>query len=233
MSGKSKLTAFDIWGEKRERLNPNRITIRNPKTYNQILLHGNAYDILICLGRFTHEDGKLIPPKDKLHEYYTDDIGYIHKSLKQKIEERCIHFRQIGFCVKCGGENICQHYKVRKYCISCNTLDVLERRITSRMSRYGIPKSEIHILGGVQNLKEHLELQFEPWMSWENYGRGNNKWCIDHIVPLSSRRDRYELRRLFHWTNCQPLSFYENTIKWMDNDEIVLTKQEQRLFSIY
>jgi hypothetical protein len=46
----------------------------------------------------------------------------------------------------------------------------------------------------IQELKEHLEAQFEPWMSWVNYGKYISKiwndndsstwvWNIDHIVP--------------------------------------------------
>ena len=36
-------------------------------------------------------------------------------------------------------------------------------------------------------LCEHLESQFEKWMSWENHGRGTDKkyWQIDHIQPQS------------------------------------------------
>jgi len=32
-----------------------------------------------------------------------------------------------------------------------------------------------------QELQEHIESQFEPWMSWENHG----EWHIDHIYPQS------------------------------------------------
>jgi hypothetical protein len=32
-----------------------------------------------------------------------------------------------------------------------------------------------------QELKEHIEKQFEPWMTWENHG----EWHIDHIYPQS------------------------------------------------
>jgi len=33
----------------------------------------------------------------------------------------------------------------------------------------------------INELKEHLEKQFEPWMSWDNHG----EWHIDHIYPQS------------------------------------------------
>lgn len=42
-----------------------------------------------------------------------------------------------------------------------------------------------------QQLKKHLEKQFESWMNWKNYGTANvNKktWQIDHILPISSLR---------------------------------------------
>lgn len=49
----------------------------------------------------------------------------------------------------------------------------------------------------IQELKEHLENQFEPWMNWENHGLYNKEtwddnnqntwtWQIDHIIPQSN-----------------------------------------------
>lgn len=48
----------------------------------------------------------------------------------------------------------------------------------------------------LQELKEYLEKQFEPWMTWQNWGKYNKNtwnnenqltwtWQIDHIVPQS------------------------------------------------
>ena len=38
----------------------------------------------------------------------------------------------------------------------------------------------------VCDLHRHLERQFLPGMSWDNYGRGKGKWQIDHIIPRST-----------------------------------------------
>lgn len=35
-------------------------------------------------------------------------------------------------------------------------------------------------------LVAHLERQFTKGMSWDNYGLGNGKWHIDHIIPVTA-----------------------------------------------
>ena len=37
----------------------------------------------------------------------------------------------------------------------------------------------------IGELKEHLEKHFAPGMTWENHGRGENCWHIDHVKPVS------------------------------------------------
>jgi hypothetical protein len=65
-----------------------------------------------------------------------------------------------------------------------------------------------------RDLKAHLERQFGPGMSWENYGPS---WHIDHIVPLSSFRpssvDDPEFKAAFALTNLRPLSAEANMQK--------------------
>ena len=75
--------------------------------------------------------------------------------------------------------------------------------------------SAIDNLGcSVEELKSHLESQFEPGMSWENHGHGNGKWNIDHIRPLASfdLTDPRQVALACHYTNLQPL-WYEDNVK--------------------
>jgi len=62
--------------------------------------------------------------------------------------------------------------------------------------------------------KKYLELHFEPWMTWDNYGKYNGElnygWDIDHVVPLSSAKTEEEIIKLFHYTNLKPLCTYTN-----------------------
>lgn len=61
-------------------------------------------------------------------------------------------------------------------------------------------------------LRTHLETQFVPGMSWENYGRG---WQIDHIVPqaMFDCAQPDQLRECWSLTNLQPLWKHLNQAK--------------------
>jgi hypothetical protein len=60
-------------------------------------------------------------------------------------------------------------------------------------------------------LKERMESLFQEGMSWENHGV--NGWHIDHIIPLSSAKTQEEVEKLCHYTNLQPLWWYDNLSK--------------------
>lgn len=64
----------------------------------------------------------------------------------------------------------------------------------------------------VEELHRHLEAQFQPGMTWGNYGA----WHIDHIKPCVSfdLADPVQQRACFHWTNLQPLWALDNIKKY-------------------
>lgn len=57
--------------------------------------------------------------------------------------------------------------------------------------------------------KEHIERQFAKGMSWDN----RSEWHIDHKIPLSSAKNKDELKALCHYTNLQPLWAIDNITK--------------------
>ena len=62
----------------------------------------------------------------------------------------------------------------------------------------------------IEQLKEHLESQFEPWMTWNNHG----KWHLDHITPQSklpyASMDEPNFQKCWALENLQPLEAKEN-----------------------
>lgn len=74
----------------------------------------------------------------------------------------------------------------------------------------------INLIGcTIQQLKQHLESQFKPGMSWDNYGKGIGKWSIDHIKPicLFDLTKEEEQKKCFHYSNLQPLWTIDNSLK--------------------
>ena len=63
----------------------------------------------------------------------------------------------------------------------------------------------------IEELKTHLESQFQPRMTWDNYG----KWHIDHIKPLSNfnLENKEEFKEACNYKNLQPLWAKDNLIK--------------------
>lgn len=81
----------------------------------------------------------------------------------------------------------------------------------------------------IDELKEHLERQFEPWMNWNNWGKyilsewddndqSTWKWQIDHIIPQSklkfSSMDDDNFKKCWSLNNLRPLSAKANLAKF-------------------
>jgi hypothetical protein len=66
----------------------------------------------------------------------------------------------------------------------------------------------------VDQLKRHMEKQFSPGMTWENYGK---HWEIDHNLPVSAfnfeKPEDLDFRRCWALKNLRPLEKFENRCK--------------------
>jgi len=94
----------------------------------------------------------------------------------------------------------------------------LTTKICSTFKKKKVYKNNktLDILGCTfEQLKQHIESQFEPWMSWDNMGTKivsspNIMWDIDHIIPLCSAKNEDDIKQLNHYTNLRPLCSYNN-----------------------
>lgn len=73
-----------------------------------------------------------------------------------------------------------------------------------------------------RELVAHIEGQFQAGMTWDNYGKGQGMWCVDHIKPCSEfdLQLEAEQRKCFHFSNLRPLWFNENCSKCSTWDEV-------------
>ena len=82
--------------------------------------------------------------------------------------------------------------------------------------RQNKPTDTIALLGCTwEEAKAHIESLFQEGMTWENHGKGEGKWHIDHIRPVASfsGASEEELKQMNHISNLQPLWAIDNIKK--------------------
>lgn len=157
--------------------------------------------------------------KEKIREYYTtynfdrkDDIKNYQKayyiSNKETLNKKQILYKRM----------VRKTYPKRR--LAENTRNLIKNSIKN--NNYKKKNKTIEILNcSFAEFKIYLESKFEPWMSWDNYGKYNGElnygWDIDHIIPLSSAETEEDIIKLNHFTNLQPLCSYINRIKKRNN----------------
>jgi len=149
---------------------------------------------------------------DKSKNYYMDNKEYVMNR------------------VKYWGDNNQEKVKSYKKNYVLKNRDIINKRMSERKKNDPILKlkmlyrSKINkILGSKtektfdligcspSELKTHLEKQFVVGMRWDNHGLFG--WHIDHIIPISSAKNKEELNKLCHYTNLQPLWALDNIQK--------------------
>ncbi len=89
---------------------------------------------------------------------------------------------------------------------------------TFRRKNFKKNSSTHKILGCTfEEFKTHIENQFIPWMSWDNYGaynpKGKRTWNMDHIIPIDFAKTIEDVVKLNHYMNLRPLCSKENLEK--------------------
>lgn len=108
----------------------------------------------------------------------------------------------------------------RKTDIQFKIRSTLSGRIYSALKSNKKSARTMELIGcSIEFLINHLESQFESWMSFQNHGKpkyeGHRTWHIDHIVPCRfyNLKDSEQQKICFNWKNLRPLEGIENCAK--------------------
>ena len=77
----------------------------------------------------------------------------------------------------------------------------------------------------LEELKNHLESQFNNGMNWSNHGK---IWQIDHIQALGTAQTDEEMYKLCHYLNLKPLLIAEHSIKSKEDTKNIIKSKEIR-----
>lgn len=107
-----------------------------------------------------------------------------------------------------------EKHRMKPYRRLCDAVSANINNSIRKGSRQG--RGTFELLGYTrEELMRHLEKQFDPGMSWANYGVEG--WHIDHIIPVTAFNfdspDHEDFRRCWALTNLQPLWGRENISK--------------------
>lgn len=155
--------------------------------------------------------------KKKAHNYYLNHRESIIKRTRQyDIDNRDVISKKRAEYFQANKEKWNQYNKDRIKSDPVFAVKVTMRKTLCKVMA-GTHKSKRteEILGcSFAEFKQHIESQFESWMSWENKGLYNRTmnygWDIDHIIPLSSASTVEDIYRLNHYTNLRPLCSHIN-----------------------
>ena len=158
-------------------------------------------------GKFGVYSHCIICHKEKRDKYYLENKNHL---IKNSAEYRKNNLDKIRARVN-------NYYKKRrKTDLEYRLVESLRARINTGLTRYlnqGKFNTSLELLGcDAKTWINHLESQFEPDMTWDNWGE---KWQIDHIIPISlfdlSKKNHQQ--EAFYYKNTQPLYTIENQKK--------------------
>ena len=156
------------------------------------------------------KDGKLSKCKacvSKIHkEKYYADKSY-QQAYYQKNKERLIK-NQLEY-----NKEYKKEYRKRPHVRVYRAQAKRMRRLMKNIGKKKSLKTTQYLGCTVHELMKHLEKQWQPGMSWDNYNFEG--WHVDHIRPCASfdLTDVEQQKICFHYTNLQPLWAEDNMRK--------------------
>ncbi len=74
-----------------------------------------------------------------------------------------------------------------------------------------------HVLGCTKaTFYEHIDVRLKmQGYTWDNWGQGKGKWCLDHMKPIRNflQTDEDDVEKCWHYTNIMPEDYEYNTWK--------------------
>jgi hypothetical protein len=127
--------------------------------------------------------------------------------------------------------NCAYHLRRLKRDLSFKIRQSISKTIKKYLKINGFSKTKSSFLKNlpysIDELKVHLEKQFEPWMSWDNWGSYRKdawddsdiktwRWQIDHIIPQSdlpySSMEEENFKKCWELANLRPLNAKQNLL---------------------
>ncbi len=84
----------------------------------------------------------------------------------------------------------------------------LRGRLTRALKGLNKTETTKGLLGcSMEDFRLHIESNWEPKMSWSNYGKKEGQWSLDHMIPcaLFDLSKPEHQKRCFHFSNIRPM----------------------------
>jgi len=91
--------------------------------------------------------------------------------------------------------------------LGMNTRALIRNNLKTKFNHQKNTKTEKMLTIPISQFAEYIEAQFEPFMTWDNYGE---EWHLEHIVSLGLADTVDEIYNLNNYINYKPLGKTEN-----------------------
>ena len=186
------------------------------KAYHKKYYEENRDKVLLDQKRYREEHPEEVAKKKK-EEYHRNKATYQKRRKIYHQNNREVELEKMRVYSQNNKDKTNSYLKhKRKTDVRYNLKISLRNRLTKALARVDTIKCEttMDLLGCTPyQFEQHLESQFTGGMDWSNHTQFG--WHIDHIKPCTyfDLTDPEQQKECFHYTNLQPLWWYDNLEK--------------------